>query len=536
MRRPAQLRRPASADMPTPATQKPFSFPAPVGGWIKNAALATPGARLPNGNKVNGAYLLDNWWPTATGVRMRGGSQVFATLAGGADVTAMFTYANGNNRKLFASTAAAIFDVTAGGAIAASVVGGQTSGAWSVVQFATPGGTFLRGVNGSDTPQVFDGTNWATTPAITGVTPSTLSHTWVYQNRIFFIQKDTLTAYYLPAASIGGAAVALPLGGVFSLGGSLMFGATWSIETGSGLSEQCVFVTTEGEAAIYQGSDPSTAATWSKVGVYRIGKPLGPNAVIRAGGDLVIATDVGFVPLSQAIQRDYTAISPIAVSYPIETGWNEAVANRSASPWCCAVWPTKQLVLVSPGPSSSGDQPAVFGANARTGAWGRAVGWDARCLQLFGDRMFLAATGGKIVEAEVTGADQGVPYTAACVWLFDPLKASASLKTCLLMRAVIRAVARILPQLSMQADFVLSLPSNPDDAGFPAGNVWDAAIWGSSVWGNPSALSVFEDWQSVGGSGYSIAPAVQITSGTLVGPNVELVQVDMTYDLGEIGS
>jgi hypothetical protein len=150
--------------------------------------------------------------------------------------------------------------------------------------------------------------------------------------------------------------------------------------------------------------------------------------------------------------------------------------------------------------------------------------------------MFYGTSGGKIVECEVTGADQGLPYTATCVWLFDPLKAAASLKTCLLMRAVIRAVAQIFPRLSLQSDYIINLPTAPDDAGLPVNGVWGAAVWGVGVWGGTSQLSVFKDWQSVGGSGYSVAPAVQITSGSIVAPTVELVQVDMTYDQGDMVS
>lgn len=526
--------------MPTPQTGRPCTWPAPVGGWIKNTALSTPGARLPDGSKVNGAYILDNWFPTTTGVRMRGGSQVFATLGDGTrDVATMFGYVNGNNKKLFAATSIAIYDATPGGTIAAAAVGSQTSAAWSVVQFANAAGAvFLRAVNGADTPQVFDGTSWSTSPAITGtgLTPSSLSNVWAHQRRLFFIQKDSLNAWYLPADAIGGTAVVFPLAGVFKRGGALLFGATWSIESGNGLSEFCVFMTTEGEAAIYQGTDPSTASTWSKMGVYRIGKPLGPKSFFSAGGDLVIATDIGLIPLSQAVQRDYAAISPIAVSYPIEEGWNAAVADRISSGWSCEVWPTKQIVLVAPPPSSSGDGAVIFATNTRTGKWGRATNWDGRCLQLFGDRMFYGTSNGKIVECEVTGADQGVPYTATCVWLFDPMKASASLKTSLLMRAVIRSIARIFPQLSLQADYVLALPPVPDDAGIPGTDVWGSAVWGTGKWGGTPQLAVFKDWQSVGGSGYSVAPAVQITSGNIVAPTVELVQVDMTYDQGDIVS
>jgi hypothetical protein len=413
-----------------------------------------------------------------------------------------------------------------------------------VAQFQTPGGVFLRGVNGADTPIVYDGTSFSTSPAITGtrtdgvtpLDPKTLSQVWVHQRRIFFVEKDSLNAWYLPADSIGGAAVQFPLGGVFGRGGALLFGAAWSLETGatSGLTEQCVFVTTEGEVAIYQGTDPSTANTWQKVGVYRIGKPLGPKAFIHAGGDLVIATDIGFVPLSQAVQRDYAALSPAAISYPIETAWNDAVAARSGN-WACEVWPTNQMVLVAP-PTSGTPSPQMFAANARTGAWGLFTGWDGTCLQLFGDRMFFGSSNGQIIEANVTGADQGLPFTANYVPLFDVLKNPFALKTSQLMKAVLRSPTEIVPQLSLQVDYQIALPSAPDAVQPPSNGVWGGAIWGQSLWGGETTPNTYGQWQSVGGSGYALAPSSQITSGSLVPLDVELVRVDLTYDQGDLGS
>lgn len=565
MRRPAQLRRPAATEMPTPKTAKPASFAAPIGGWIKNQDLSKPGARMPDGSVVSGAFMLENYFPTATGARVRRGSDPFAQIGDGtADVVSMLAYANGNNNKLFAASSSALYDITSPAAamnvlladdlgnilvddlgdqliglssVGAPIVSGLTGGAWIGEQFATPGGVFLRCVNGTDTPLVYDGTSFATTPAITGtgLTASNLSYVWVHQRRMFFVEKNTLNAWYLPADSIGGTAVQLPLGGVFTRGGSLLFGSAWSLETGAGLSEQCAFFSTEGEVAIYQGTDPSTASTWSKVGVYRIGKPRGAKSHIRAGGDIVVATDIGFVPLSQAVQRDYSAISASAVSFKIETAWNDAVAERSASSWACEIWPTKQMVLVAP-PTPAGEQSQIFASNARTGAWGLFTGWNATCLQLFGDRMFFGSQNGLIVECEVTGFDQGLPYTASWVPLFDYLKASASLKTSLLMRGVLKAPTEIMPQLSLQADYTLSLPPAPDASPISASNVWGTALWGTSVWAQEAVLSVFQPWQSVVGSGYAIAPGWQITSGNIVPPDHELVRIDVTYDMGDIVS
>jgi hypothetical protein len=525
-----------------PPVEKYMAFPAPVGGWIANVNLATPGARRPDGTKVNGAAMLKNWFPTATGIRMRGGSQKYATIGDGtSDVVAMFSYLNGNVRKFFAVNEVGIYDITtvADPDVTPSVaVGSLTNDAnganFSVVQFATSGGTFLRVVNGANTSLVFDGTSW-TTPAITGVTSSSLSYVWAFKQRLFFIQKDTLDAWYLAVDSISGAATKIPMGGVFTKGGSLLFGATWSLDTGSGLNENCVFVTDQGEVAVFQGNNPADAAAWSKVGIYHIGKPRGSRAFIRAGGDLVIATDIGFVALSQAFQRDVSALSPSAVSYPIEDAWNDAVKNQATAGWNCITWPEKQMTLVVPF-FQPGEIGQMFAANARTGAWGLFEGWDGKSLHLFGSRCFYGSTEGMVIEMEVTGADMEVTYTATCVPLFDSMKSPASLKTGLMARAVLRAPAPVLARLSLQKDYNVVLPTAPDDISVLADDLWGTGKWGESTWGTEALKNTYKDWRPVNGSGNALSVATQITSGGVAPPDVDLVQTDLTYELGEVGS
>jgi hypothetical protein len=546
---------------PTVRPQRLQTFPAPIGGWIRNQNLATPGARRPDGTKVSGAYVLENWFPTATGIRMRRGSSLFATVGNGTeDVVSLFTYINGNNKTLFAATGTGIYDSNApvfflvddigntfvddaGNSLisvttnSVPLVSGQTNGNWITVQTANASGSvFLRAVNGSDTPLVYDGAAWSTSPAITGVDPTTLSYVWSFKRRTWFIQKDSLNAWYLAADAIGGAAVQFPLAGIFTRGGSLVFGSGWSLESsGGGLSEQQIFVTSEGEIAVYQGDDPSVAASWSLVGVYRTGKPLGSKAHIRAGGDVLIATDIGLLPVSTSITRDYAALSPAAVSYNIETAWNEFVASRSFSGWTCEVWPTEQMVAISL-PTPTGSTPTVLVANARTGAWAPYTGWNALCLQTFNNRLFFGSTSGKIIEAEVTGLDQDLPYTATCVPLFESLRSPASLKVGLLARATVLSTSNVQPQMTLQADYVVSLPPVPSAIVTQSSNAWDVAVWNQAIWDATTQKVTHQQWQSVGGEGYSLSAAAQITSGSLIPPDIDLVSIDLTYDVSDLAT
>lgn len=155
---------------------------------------------------------------------------------------------------------------------------------------------------------------------------------------------------------------------------------------------------------------------------------------------------------------------------------------------------------------------------------------------VFGDRLFYGSKDGLVVEMEVTGADQGTPYTATVVPLFDPLKSPASLKTGLLARSTVRALSTVQVGLSLQADYNISLPAPPDDIAVTGSNVWGAGVWGTAVWGTAAAKQTFRDWQSVSGSGYALSVAAQVTSGSVSPPDVEYVETELTYDVGDIGS
>ena len=580
------------------------SFPAPRRGWISNENLAA--------SKPEGASLLENFFPTPTGARLRRGSTKYATLAGA--VTSKATYKSGNNSKFFATTATDLYDITS--VLNADVAPtpaytGLTGGNWSWLQFETAAGAYLLGVNGEDDGLVYDGLNWfpvtdstvyrlnydaqtvnwgaagitvtggtsgatgviyrdfdsgatgylwltsvtgtfqdnetitastgsatvnglavLVSPAVTGIAMSSLSYLASHNSRIWAVEKNSTNAYYLDPEAIAGPAAKFPLGGIFKRGGSLLFIAEWSQDEGNGLSASLAFFTTEGEVAVYTGTDPTTAATWALRGVYRIGLPLGKDAWFKAGGDIIIATDIGAVPLSQAVAKDVAALTLAAISGPIEDEWSKAVAARTSRDWVCESWPTKQMLLVA-FPSSDNEQAGMFAANLLTGAWTFFTAWDGVTLQLFEDRMFWGTEAGLVVEAEVTGADMGTPYIGVYVPLFDDCKSPASLKQMTAAKPVYRSPVEAVPKMSGQYDFDISLPTSPSAYADGSSSIWGGGIWGDAVWAEPVAQRTHGGWHSVNGAGYAIAPALQITSGNLAAPDLDLIRIDTIYELGD---
>lgn len=506
-----------------------FTFPAPIRGWVLNENLAQV--------QPAGARILDNWLCTTTGVRPRGGSIKHCTLDD--EVTALFSY-NSTTDKFFAATADAVFDCTAPAdpevALTAAFTG-QTSGDYSTVQFGTAGGDFLYAVNGTDSPRLFNGTTWtaitgASSPAITGVTTSTLSQVWSFANRLFFVQTNTMIAWYLPVDSIGGAANSFSLAGIFRKGGSLLFGASWSIDSGAGLDDKCVFVSTEGEVAVYAGTNPGSAADWSLQGVYSMPRPLGKNAYTTAGGDILIATEVGMIPISAAIQNDLAALESKAVSAPIARYWQEQTRSISDG-WQIVKVPRRGVMYVSQ-PDAVGNTETCLAVNLLTGAWSRCTGWDTRCLGFFDDDCFFGSADKCVYRMDLGGSDAGTPYTCTLLMQHDSMGAYGVKKSMRQMRAVFQAGSPINPQISAQADFSEELPSPPASAANYSSDEWDSGLWDTALWDADVVLTNQANWTATGVTGSTIAPALQLTFGVTPTPVVELVAIDAQFHAGAI--
>lgn len=369
------------------------------------------------------------------------------------------------------------------------------------------------------------------------LTSADMYYVWAYKNRLWFAEKDTMNAYYLSEVdSLGGGASIFPLAGVFGKGGSLLFGAVWSIDgnNGADLSEQNIFVSTEGEVAVYQGINPDEAATWGKVGLYQIGRPLGNRAHFRGGGDVAIATSVGLVPLSKAVSLDITSLAVATVSYKIADAWSEALTLRGLEGWQCQIWPELKQAIVSPPNIIGANQPVLFISNTETGAWTRYTGWQALCMCVFRGQLFFGSPNGQIFIANASGKDHNDTYTGVVMPLFEDMGSPGALKIGEVGRAVVRANTVIQDTLDMVVDFDTSVPAAPDASILNSGNLWDLGIWGQSVWSSGTPTVINQQWQSLGGAGYACSLAYQITSGGIAPLDADVIQLEMLMQATEL--
>lgn len=510
------------------------TYPPPTAGLVTSAPLAVPA----NGS----AIVMENFWPTTTGIGPRGGSKLRCMIAGG--VKALFQYRAGFNRTYFAADDTNVYefdDVVLDGATLDPVITGQTGANYSTLEMQTDGGSFLTIVNGRDFAQIYDGTGWqqvtdVSTPfAITGIATDRLSDIWSYQNRTFFIERGTMNAWYLGVNSVAGPATKLPLAGVFNHGGSLLFGATWSSDSGSSMDDRCVFATDQGEFAVFSGANPGDADDWHLDGVYEIGEPLGKHCVMRVGGDLIIATKAGLIPISAATRKDPSELKLSSLATNISRTWEREITLAGTSTdWQMAKWPSKNAAYIAP-PQHISDGGYCYAVNLETGAWTKYTGWSIDAIGVLGDELYFGDSAGKIYRGEIGGTDDGDLFVCRACLAFDDFDAPGHLKTAHAVRGAWKYRFPINPQHSVAVNYRSAFPVEPDVAPVTETGVgvWGVSEWDEAFWAEgASDVNYRKSWGSVGAHGEVIAVQIQLTSGSVYKLDCELVSVDLVYSIG----
>lgn len=452
--------------------------------------------------KETEAVTMENWFPTPTSVDIRNG---YASHKTGfmSPVETLATYSIGATSKLFAASGAAIYDATVAGAIGAAVKSGLANARFQTVTMGTAGGYFLMMVNGADKLLRYTGSAWQqdgdATGDITGVDTSTCIHINNFKNRIWLIEKNSFRAWYLPVSSIAGVAASLELSGLFKLGGYLMAMANWTIDNANGVDDYAAFITSEGEVALYKGTDPSSSTTWALVGTFRMGKPIGRRCYTKAGADVLVITADGAFPLSKALLTDRSQLS-LAATDKISTVINTDInAYKSVYGWQPILHPLGKKMLLNV-PTTEGSVAHQYVMNTTHGAWTKFTGWDAICFEVFADNLYFG--GATAVYVADTGADDnGSDINTVCQQAFSYFGAKGQVKKFSMVRPVFASDGDINPAVLMNVDFQQNRTTTAPSFSGSGGAAWDVATWDVSDWTNPSGL--VRKWQTVTGVGTS---------------------------------
>jgi hypothetical protein len=344
---------------------------------------------------------------------------------------------------------------------------------------------------------------------VTGANTNTFATVNLFKERLYFVQKNTLDFWYLPVDSINGAVTKFPLGGIFKKGGYLQTMGTWTIDAGYGVDDLAVFITSNGEVAVYKGSDPSDPNDWALVGIWNIGQTFARKCAFKYGGDLLLLTEDGLVPLSAGLQstrldprvnitdKIFFAISRAADAYSTNYGWQ---MNYFA----------KNNMLIVNIPVSGGQEQYVM--HNITKSWSRFTNILANCWELSGDDMYFGGNG-YVARFYDSLADDNGNITGFVQQAYSYFESRGQQKRFTLVRPILQTdngLPTVLCGISTDFDTVpltSQISFNPTTLDI---GVWNTAEWDEANWGGNLVVTKF--WQGVTGIGYAGSISLNVAS------------------------
>jgi hypothetical protein len=501
---------------------------------------------LPSGDAVE----IVNMVRSQYGLRSRSGYREWVTGLGD-DVRTLIGFQGsiGTEDRMFAALQDGIYDCTASTATPSSVY------TWGTAD-ATSGrciGTAFTKLDGTHALLVTDETNgyvhynesgdvWTKPVAgagageIDGADPDLFVFVVVWKHRAWFVQKDSSLAWYLPVDSITGTVAPVDFGPQFRHGGTLV--GLWSLtmDGGAGIDDFLVGISSAGDLVVWEGSDPSSAATFALRGIWYLGAvPAGRRFAPDYGGDVLVLSSLGVIPLTRLRSGGSIEIDDAYATRKISPALGQELTDRGTDfGWDLRIHPEdKTLVIVTPDDgAATGREQWALSLNGK--GWAQHTGVPINCVEPWKGKMYFGTEDGRVCindgdvdNNQLAGSSNAIAIEWSVLTGFTDLGSPVN-------KSVTMARPHFItdgtaPNFAIEAryDYDLSaIASVPFTAQSGATWIWGTAIWGSSLWG--SGRGTAGSWRGLSGIGSSVAIALR---GSSQG-RTTLTKIDVTYVAG----
>jgi len=475
------------------------SSPAPIGGLnFRDSVTQMP---------VEDATLLRNFLPRRTGVSLRPGWK-YHTTALPDDIGSLFAYnaGGGQDGRLFAASGGDLWNVTETQPEISASGTGSLLDDWDTVQFANPAGNFLLAVSPGAGYWTYDGSTW-THQAVVGL-PANPTRVWVWKRRVWFAVEDSSQVFYLDTVdSITGTAVAFEMGSMLNHGGNICAGMNWTMDAGVGIDDFMVVIGTEGDVSVWQGTDPTSAATFGLKGFWYVGPvPRKGRFFTSYGGDVMILSELGLVPLSKLVNGQFSVDLSQGPSAKVQPVLSPLISELKDLPsFDLQTIPSQEILLIRLPPQGALYQQ--YAMNVTTGAWSTLHDMSMTASSLFGGDFYFATDSRRValgfygdLDAVETDGTLGEAVTGELQPAFNAYETPGILKQFVMARPIFvceqppSIKVRLNTQYSMRG--VAGSPSfTPDPQ-----SEWDQSKWDIGRWASSS--NVAEIWVGVRGLGY----------------------------------
>ena len=373
-----------------------------------------------------------------------------------------------------------------------------------------------------------------------GATSSDFVNVNSYAGRIWFVVANSTNAAFIQTVGgIQGSAAIFPVGQEFKRGGYLLAIGTWTVDTRQSVDEYIAFISSRGEIAVYQGTDPTTATTFALVGLYQVGAPIGIRCFLRITGDLQIITVDGIVGMSEMLSTDRAAANRVSLTSEIMNAvWSAARAYKGNFGWQILEYALGTLAIINI-PIAENSQQMQFVMNTITGAWSRFIGLDptgainpsyginANCWEINAiDQVFFGGNDGTVYQWNVGSGDNTQSITCTVETAFNSFGNAAQLKRYTMLQPLITTTGSPVPQVGTNVDFAMSTTLSVQQPIPNTSALWGNVKWGQFQWGGAAAAT--NNW--TGGS-QGIGHYVSIVTRITTTPNPNNPSAEVTLQL-----
>lgn len=362
--------------------------------------------------------------------------------------------------------------------------------------------------------------------------PANFVFAGVFKRRLWFAEKDTARAWYLDADAIYGTATSFNLATQFRSGGHLVGLWNWTYDGGAGMDDSLVAISSGGDVAIYQGTDPSSASTFSIRGVWSIGAtPKGKRIATAAGGDILLLSRSGCIPLSALVVSGGADKGQYATA-KIGPLFNSLMLSRAdMDGWGVYLHPEESALVITV-PVVDGSPTEQLVMSLSTKGWARFRGLSIFSADAHGGKLYFGTDEGAvhINDGYLDGRTLADPDSyseieASIITAFSNL-GSARKKQFRMVRPTFLADGAT-PAFKVAARYKYDFTeAGTPDAVVSSGSVWDSGTWDSSTWGGE--YSATQQVRGVSGMGVEAAIACSIKSSV----RTVLVGFDVFYVTG----
>jgi len=483
---------------------KAVSVPAPVGGLNSRDSI--------DAMSPTDALIMSNFFPTVEKVTLRDGYTSFCTGIGSGNVETLVEHNAGANRQLLAiGSNGTLYQIDTGSAVSKKT--GLANGRAESIEFNN---NTIFVPSGANVPFSWNGSS-ASDLSITlsdSVNANTLTGVHAHKNRVYYWTGDSQNFYYSATVdTFQGNFTKFPVGLVGTFGGNIIMINTLTIDGGEGVDDLLCIVMTSGEVLLYSGSNPSS--DFALVGTFRIAEPINEKrAIAKLGGDVIVMTKEGYLPLSQVVRQDIVGNKAAAISEKIRgTVISQVAATGTTTGWQIFVSPDGDKVIFNY-PTGDVDPFNQHVFNPIIRAWCIFENMPAHVWGQFnGDTYFGSASG---VVYKVGGdADNGSDITGDLATAYNYFGDRGGVKRFSSVQPILDGETTIDFSFGVGVDLGSPRAIDVTQVSF-ASNLaaWDTATWDDFFWADTTGAGVTKRRKAVNRLGYSSALRIQVATST----------------------